>query len=109
AAGLGWFGRAIPVERRAAWLIGAYCLTTPSLFPWYALWLIPVLTVEPQWPWLWLTGAVALSYLVFAEPVWRIPVWVPAAEFIPLAAGLAWAVRPGGARSRNATPQEATG
>ena len=91
AVGLAWRGRTIPPWQRAAWLVGAYCLTTPSLFPWYVLWLVPLLAVELRWPWLWLTGAVALTYLVFAEPLWRMPPWVPAVEFIPLAAGLAWA------------------
>jgi len=90
AVGLAWRGRTIPPWQRAAWLVGAYCLTTPSLFPWYVLWLVPLLAVELRWPWLWLTGAVALTYLVFAEPLWRMPPWVPAVEFIPLAAGLAW-------------------
>ena len=54
---------------------------------------MPLLAVAPRWPWLWLTGAVALTYLVFAEPVWRIPGWVRLAEFGPLALGVAWAGR----------------
>ena len=90
AAAVGWAGRAVPPARRAFWLVAAYLVATPSLFPWYALWLVPILAVAPRWPWLWLTGAVALTYLIFAEPVWHIPGWVRLAEFGPLALGLAW-------------------
>lgn len=89
-----------PAERRALVLVGAYLLTTPNLFPWYALWIVPVAAMTPAWPWLYLSCAVALTYLVFAEPVWRIPAWVPAVEFGPLAVGLglaAWRVRRGAA------------
>jgi alpha-1,6-mannosyltransferase len=92
------------VERRALVLVGAYLLATPNLFPWYALWVVPIVAVAPTWPWLHLSCAVALTYLVFAEPVWRIPGWVRVVEFGPLAVGLglaAWrAARPSrGARA----------
>ena len=93
AAAVGWAGRPVPPARRAFWLVAAYLVATPSLFPWYALWLVPILAVAPRWPWLWLTGAVALTYLIFAEPVWHIPGWVRLAEFGPLALGVAWAGR----------------
>jgi len=90
ATAVGWAGREVPPARRAFWLVAGYLVATPSLFPWYALWLVPILAVAPRWPWLWLTGAVALAYLVFAEPVWRIPGWVRVAEFGPVVLGLAW-------------------
>jgi len=91
AIALGVWGRAVPAWRRALWLVGAYLLTTPSLFPWYALWIVPLLAAAPAWPWLYLSCAVGLTYLVFAQPVWRLPFWVIAAEFGPLAVGLALA------------------
>jgi len=77
--------------------VGGYLVATPNLFPWYTLWIVPILAVAPAWPWLYLTGAVSLTYLVFAEPVWRIPAWVTIAEFGPLVLGLVLAVRPRGA------------
>jgi hypothetical protein len=92
ALAAGWW-RA-PAERRARWLVGGYLVTTPNLFPWYALWMVPLQAARPAWPWLYLTCAVALTYAVFAAPVWRIPGWALAAQWIPFALGLAWAARP---------------
>ncbi len=88
ALALGVRGRDVPAWQRAAWLVGAYLLATPNLFPWYAVWLVPLLAVAPAWPWLYLTCAVALPYAVFAQPVWAIPAWVTAAQFVPLGLGL---------------------
>jgi len=90
ALAVGW-GTA-PAERRARWLVGGYLLTTPSLFPWYALWMVPLQAAAPAWPWLYLTCAVALTYL--SLPIWHIPAWVIAVQWVPFALGLAWAVRP---------------
>lgn len=89
ALALGVFGRTLPAWQRAAWLVGAYLLATPNLFPWYALWLVPLLAATPAWPWLYLTCAVALPYVIFVQPVWAVPAWVTAVEFVPLGLGLA--------------------
>ncbi len=97
AVGLG--GREVPAWRRASWLVGAYLLATPNLFPWYALWIVPLLAAAPAWPWLYLSCAVGLTYLAFAQPVWALPGWVIAVEFAPVALGLAlaaWSRRPAG-------------
>jgi alpha-1,6-mannosyltransferase len=88
AVGIAWSGRERPPAERARTLVGAWLLLTPSLFPWYPLWLLPILAAAPAWPWLYLSCAVALTYLVFADPVWRIPPWVVAVEFAPVAVGL---------------------
>jgi alpha-1,6-mannosyltransferase len=100
ALAVGW-GPA-PAERRARWLVGGYLLTTPNLFPWYALWMVPLQAAAPTWPWLYLTCAVALTYLSFAQPIWHIPAWVIAVQWVPFALGLAWAARP-----RDAAPSDA--
>ena len=84
-----WGARDRPVAERGRSVVGAWLLLTPSLFPWYPLWVVPILAVAPAWPWLYLSCAVALTYLVFAEPVWHIPAWVVAVEFVPFALGLA--------------------
>jgi hypothetical protein len=99
--------RAAPVSRRALWVIGAYLLAVPNLFPWYAVWIVPVLAVAAVWPWLYLTCAVTLVYLVLDEPILRIPAWVTAAEFVPVALGLLVAAAGGGgARRRAGEPDE---
>ncbi len=91
--GVGLFARTVPVWRRALWIGGAYLLATPSLFPWYTLWIVPILAAAPAWPWLYLTCAVGLTYVIFAEPIWRLPPWVTATQFVPLALGLVLAWR----------------
>lgn len=86
--------------RRCIWPIGAYTLLTQNLFPWYMLWLVPLLAIflprhalegkprlrqlQPNaWMGWWLfSGLVALSYTFFIR--WR-PVslasWI---QFVPL-------------------------
>lgn len=93
AAGIAIGARGVPPWRRAIWLAGGYLAATPNLFPWYAVWTVPVLIAAPAWPWLSLSGTVAVAYLIFAEPVWRIPAWVPLVEFGPLALALLLAAR----------------
>lgn len=111
ALAVGVLGRGVPPWQRALWLVGGYLLATPNLFPWYALWMVPLLVVAPAWPWLHLTGAVGVTYV--AAPAWDIPAWVTALEFGPLALGLALAFWGrgsgawlGGAAGRAAVPEE---
>jgi hypothetical protein len=79
---------------RCLWLIGWFTLTTQNLFPWYLLWLLPLLAVlvepgrllgfqlTPALAGLVFTGTVALAYLFFIR--WRVVDWAQAAEFGPL-------------------------
>ncbi|MBI5301046.1 MAG: DUF2029 domain-containing protein [Chloroflexi bacterium] len=79
--------------RRSIWLIGAFTLLTQNLFPWYMLWLVPLLAlfVRPgklglafdAWTgWFVFSGLVALAYTFFI--VWRPVAWALSLEFIPL-------------------------
>lgn len=88
ALGIALAAREVPPWRRAVWLVGGYLLAVPNLFPWYTLWIVPLLAAAPAWPWLYLSSAVALTYLVFVQAAWGIPGWVTAVEFVPFAAGL---------------------
>jgi hypothetical protein len=84
---------------RCVWLIGWFTLWTQNLFPWYLLWLLPLLAVfaapgrwlgfsaAPATAWLIFTGSVALAYLFFIR--WRVVPAGQAAEFVPLYALLA--------------------
>lgn len=86
--------------RRCIWPIGAFTLLTRNLFPWYMLWLVPLVAVflapgerleqagsgRPplnSWTGWWLfTGLVALSYTFFID--WKpvpLAAWI---EFLPL-------------------------
>jgi hypothetical protein len=80
--------------QRCVWLIGWFTLTTQNLFPWYLLWLLPLLAIllEPgkflgfqlsgATAWLVFTGTVMLAYVFFVQ--WRVVPWAQAAEFWPL-------------------------
>ncbi len=99
---------------RCAWLMGWFTITTQNLFPWYLLWLLPliVLFVEPgnllgfklapMTAWLVFSGAVTFSYLFFLK--WRIIPWAQAAEYWPLygilLASAAWNQAPIALQSR---------
>jgi len=79
---------------RCLWLIGWFTLTTQNLFPWYLLWLLPLLVLfvepgrllgfklTPALAGLVFTGTVGLAYLFFIR--WRVIDWAQAAEYWPL-------------------------
>ncbi|MBI2528200.1 MAG: DUF2029 domain-containing protein [Candidatus Rokubacteria bacterium] len=92
AAWVFWQGtrrREAPLPARALPVIGGYLLLSPNLFPWYALWLVPVLAAVPSLPWIAFTGTVAMAYTFFLEEPWAIPWWARVAEAVPLLAGAA--------------------
>ncbi len=79
--------------RRCIWIIGAFTLFTQNLFPWYMLWLAPLLALFLQpgrlglklnaWTgWFLFSGLVVLAYTFFI--VWKPVGWVPWVEFVPL-------------------------
>jgi hypothetical protein len=80
--------------RRSVWLIGAFILLTQNLFPWYLLWLLPLIALFLQsgegpglrldgWTgWWWFCGLIGLSYTFFIT--WRPVPWALAAQFWPL-------------------------
>jgi alpha-1,6-mannosyltransferase len=87
--------------RRCLWPIGAYSLLTINLYPWYLLWLIPLVALflssrrpetrkqlaqrllSSSWTGWWLlSGLIALAYTFYIH---RVPDWVAIlAQFIPL-------------------------
>ena len=53
------------------WLVAAAAtLLTPTLHPWYLLWLLPFLAIDPRPEWIYLSGAIALSYLFYLVTPW---------------------------------------
>ena len=46
-------------------LIGLFLLFSPTIYPWYAIWILPFLSFRPSGFWLAATGLVALVYLPF--------------------------------------------
>jgi succinate dehydrogenase hydrophobic anchor subunit len=76
--------------------VAAYLVLAPTaMHPWYAVWILPFLTVRPSAAWLWFSGAVALSYLKYAWEPAAFPFWARAVEFLPLYGLLVWEWRTG--------------
>jgi alpha-1,6-mannosyltransferase len=87
--------------RRCLWPIGAYTLLTINLYPWYLLWLTPLMAIflasrhaetrsalarrllSTSWSGWWLfTGLIALAYTFYIQ---RLPDWVAILiQFVPL-------------------------
>jgi hypothetical protein len=68
-------------------LTGAYLLLTPTLQPWYVVWIVPFLCLFPNRAWLLLTGLVAVSYHVLIQFVqtglWKEAEWVRYVQYLP--------------------------
>ncbi len=73
----------------------ATTLLTLTLHPWYLLWIVPFLAMQPRPAWIYLSGAVALSYAFYVvTPPIRILIGV--LEYLPFLILLCWqAHRPG--------------
>jgi hypothetical protein len=70
--------------RRAYEMISAYLLLVPTTFhPWYVIWLLPCLCFAPAWGWLYLSGAVSLSYLAYVQEYPAVPLGMHLLEFLP--------------------------
>jgi hypothetical protein len=67
----------------------AVVVCTLTVHPWYLLWLLPLLAIQPRPAWMYLTGAISASYLfyVVAPPV-RTAVGI--LEYLPFLLLLAW-------------------
>jgi len=72
-------------------------LVSPTVYPWYLMWIMPLLCLYPNRAWIAFTGLVMLSYGVWdvynASGAWFVPTWLLAIEYVPfyllLLAGLA--------------------
>ncbi len=72
------------------WVVaGAFAAFTLTLHPWYLLWLVPFLAIQPRPAWIYLSGAIVASYLFYvAPPADR--ALISLAEYVPFYALLAW-------------------
>ena len=66
---------------------GCALVVSPTVYPWYLLWMVPLLCIYPNRAWIAFTGLVALSYAVWVEydrsGAWRVPTWLLAVEYVP--------------------------
>ncbi len=68
------------IERTVFWITGATLMLSPTVHPWYLLWMVPLLTVRPNRGWTYLTGSIFFAYFGLdtyrAAGVWPEPWWV---------------------------------
>lgn len=70
---------------RAYVMVSAYLLLLPTSFhPWYLIWILPFLCLYPSWGWLYLSGAITLSYLKYVQETGILPLGIRLLEFLPL-------------------------
>lgn len=69
------------------WLTGAFLLLSPTVHPWYLLWVLPFLCFFRSAGWILLTGTVILARSVYigyeATGVWKEIWWVRLCEYAP--------------------------
>jgi len=73
--------------RAAFWTMSAYLLLSPTLHPWYLLWILPFLPLFAPPAWILLSGLVFLAYQVLIEysktGIWTEQAWIKWAQFAP--------------------------
>jgi len=67
--------------------LGSFLLLTPTLHPWYILWVIPFLVISPNRAWLYLTMASTAYYHVlidyFEKDLWQEQLWIKYLIYLP--------------------------
>lgn len=67
------------LDRTVFWVTGAILMLSPTLHPWYLLWMVPLLSLRPSGAWLYLSGSVFLAYYGLgayrAHGYWPEPWW----------------------------------
>jgi len=81
------------LAERAVPLVAGFIALAPNVFPWYAVWLVPLLAVTPFAPLIVFTGTVAFAYTFFLSTPWAVPWWAPLVEVAPLGFAMAQKLR----------------
>jgi hypothetical protein len=75
-------------------VVGCALLLSPTVYPWYLVWIIPFLCLFPNRAWILFSGLVALSYQVWTvydrSGAWIVPTRFLALEYLPFYGLLAW-------------------
>ena len=88
-----WRGGAAHLAERGVPLVSGFIALSPNVFPWYAVWLVPLLAITPSAPLIVFTGTIAFAYAFFLAEPWAIPWWARLVEVAPLGFAVARALR----------------
>lgn len=89
-----------PIARECLLALGGVLLLSPTLHPWYLLWLLPFAAATLSWPWLLLAALIPLGY---RGGVADVPWTIRLVEYLPPLAVAAWRAAPWRARRGAAT------
>jgi len=68
-------------------LVAGFLVLTPTLHPWYMLWIVPFVALRPSAAWLWLLAAAPILYAPLpgwqAHGRWIEPAWMWPALALP--------------------------
>jgi hypothetical protein len=68
-------------------VVGCALVLSPTVYPWYACWMVPFLCFYASRAWLYLSGAIVLSYTVWPRFIesgeWRVSWAVLLVEYVP--------------------------
>jgi len=64
-------------------LFGTFVTFAQTIHPWYLLWVLPLLAIRPSPCWLYLSGAIAISYVKYTDEHLRMPLWAGLLEYLP--------------------------
>ena len=71
-----------PLARALFWSIGTALIVSPTVHPWYLLWVLPLACLSESRGWILMTGTVFLSYagrdVYLTSGVWPPPLWLTA-------------------------------
>ena len=66
---------------------GAILLLSPTLYPWYLIWILPFLIFVPNFSWLILTLLIQFSYYILKDyslsGTWEESIWVLLLQYVP--------------------------
>jgi len=86
--------RSINYIQRSFILTALFLLLTPTLHPWYLIWIIPFLVFVPNISWIIFTLLIQTSYFVLKDysmySIWKESIWVLLIQYIPVYALLIW-------------------
>lgn len=85
---VGWTTiRRFDPERALFWVLGAGLILSPTLHPWYVLWILPFAALRSSVPWIFLSGLVFAGYWgagMYQETgIWVEPPWVGGVIWLP--------------------------
>lgn len=82
------------LDRALFWAIGTALIVSPTVHPWYLLWVLPLACLRESRGWILMTGTVFLAYAgrdaYLTSGVWPQPLWLTGIIHVPPLALLAY-------------------